>query len=229
MSRSRPPLSGLYAITPEFSDTRTLLAVSRAVLSGGCRWLQYRSKGADAQRRRFEAEALRALCADYCAAMIVNDDAGLACAVGADGVHLGRDDGSLAEARRMLGAAAVIGASCYDDPGRAVAAQAAGADYVAFGAVFASLTKPDAVHVPMELLSRASAELSVPVCAIGGITLERAPRILETGVRFLAVSGDLFMPEGVNFARQRDFNARLAAIAERARAYQQLFKDDSSP
>ncbi|MDR2637900.1 MAG: thiamine phosphate synthase [Zoogloeaceae bacterium] len=223
MPETLPPLRGLYAIPPESLDTPALLAVSQAVLSGGCRWLQYRNKHADARTRRAEAEALRALCTRHRAVLIINDDMQLARATGADGVHLGRDDGTPAEARRLLGAAAIIGASCYDDFERARAMAAEGADYVAFGAVYPSPTKPDAACAPLELFRRAREELPVPACAIGGIRLENAPPLLAAGAKLLAVISDLFAPPARNSA------AHLAAITARTRAYQRLFEDDPSP
>ncbi|MDR2165555.1 MAG: thiamine phosphate synthase [Zoogloeaceae bacterium] len=223
------PLRGLYAIPPDGLDTPTRLAASEAVLSGGCRLLQYRDKTSDTPKRRMEANALRDLCERYNAALIVNDDIALARAVGAAGVHLGRDDGSPVEARRILGAKAVIGVSCYDDFARAREMIVAGADYIAFGAVCASVTKPDAVRAPLELFHRARNEFSIPACAIGGITLEKAPSLVEAGAMLLAVIHDLFASlSGAN----RDSDARLAdilaGITARARAYQSLFKDVSS-
>ncbi|MDR2678000.1 MAG: thiamine phosphate synthase, partial [Zoogloeaceae bacterium] len=146
---------GLYAITPQNLPPDLLLAACAAVLTGGCRWLQYRDKTASLPTRRKNARALRELCHRHQAMLIVNDNPALAQESGADGVHLGRDDESLARARRLLGDAACIGVSCYADFERARQLAAEGADYLAFGALFASPTKPEAPPAPLALLTRA--------------------------------------------------------------------------
>jgi thiamine-phosphate pyrophosphorylase len=204
----KPALRGLYAITPELDDSDALIARVAAALEGAPRgWaaLQYRRKrAADAQRRR-EAKSLAALCRARGVPFIVNDDVALALECGADGVHLGREDGSLAAARQALGGK-LIGVSCYDDLVRARATAAEGADYVAFGSVFASPTKPGAVRAPLALFAPAHA-LGVPRVAIGGITLENAPEVIEAGADCVAVISDLFDAPDVA-QRARDF-ARL--------------------
>jgi thiamine-phosphate pyrophosphorylase len=129
----------------------------------------------------------------------------LALASGAGGVHLGRDDAAIADARGRL-RGRLIGASCYDDPGRARAAVAAGADYVAFGSVFASPTKPGAVRAPLSIFGEARS-LGVPLCAIGGITFESAPQLVAAGADLLAVITDLFDAPDIT-ARARQY-ARL--------------------
>ncbi|MEW9625578.1 thiamine phosphate synthase [Rhodanobacter geophilus] len=191
---------GLYAIT---DGPRADLpeAVAQA-LAGGARVLQYRDKSADAARRHAEATVLRQLCDRYAVPLIVNDDIALAAAVGAAGVHLGRDDDDLAAARAALGPGAIIGVSCYDSLERARAAAAVGADYVAFGAFFPSPTKPQAARAPLELL-RQSAALGVPRVAIGGITPDNAPSLVEAGADFLAVISAVFAAPDVRAAAQR--------------------------
>lgn len=201
-------LRGLYAITPDTLDTPQLLESVEQALAGGVKMIQYRHKSAERSRREHEARAVLALCRRYGAALIVNDDWRLAVEVGADGAHLGREDGDLPTARRELGADRVLGVSCYAAGENAVAAKRAGADYVAFGSVFPSITKPGAVRAPLELLGRAKREVGLPVCAIGGITLENAPSALAAGADLLAVITDLFA---------------VADIAARARAYSHLF------
>ena len=201
-------LRGLYAITPDGVPAATLLAQVEAALLGGVRLVQYRDKTADAVRRAELARALNALCRRYGADCIINDDVNLALAVDAAGVHLGGSDGDLAAARAALGPGRVLGASCYADFELARAAQAAGADYVAFGAVCASPTKPQAVRAPWTLLTRARAELGVPICAIGGITLADASGLAAAGADLLAVITDLFAAPD---------------IAARAAAYQSCF------
>jgi thiamine-phosphate pyrophosphorylase len=174
-------LRGLYAITPEES---ALVDKVRAALDGGIALLQYRRKRRDLQ----EAREIAALAGRYGVPLIVNDDVELALELGAQGVHLGRDDGDLGVARRRL-PGRILGASCYNDAELARRAIGAGADYVAFGSVFASPTKPAAVRAPLALFATA---LEVPLCAIGGITVHNAPQVLEAGADLLAVVSDLF-------------------------------------
>lgn len=187
-----PELRGLYAVTPDCAATDTLLTAVVAVLRGGCRWVQYRDKTAIDAERQIRAAALRRLTREYGAGLIINDDVVLVQTVRADGVHLGRDDGELAEARRRLGPEAIIGASCYADLKRARQAAAAGASYVAFGAVYPSATKPSAMAVPLDVFAAARAQLAVPVCAIGGLTLDNAPPVIAAGAQMLAVVNSLF-------------------------------------
>ncbi len=203
-------LRGLYAITPEYTNRRQLLAEAEAVLSGGCRWLQFRDKLSLSEERRQRADELLALCRRHGAALIINDDVELADAVGAHGVHLGRDDGSIEAARRRLGDHAIVGASCYNDFALAQAAEMEGADYIAFGAIHPSPTKPAATRAPLSLFTHARQKLAIPACAIGGITLANAPDVIAAGADLIAVITDLFSAPD---------------IAERAAAFQGLFKE----
>lgn len=200
---------GLYAVTPDECDTACLLAAVERVIAGGPSLLQYRNKRADPALRREQALAVQRVCRHGGVPLIINDDLDLALELGADGVHLGRDDGDLARARAALGQDRILGVSCYAEWPRAVAAVSAGADYVAFGAMFPSSVKPQAVRAPFELLARARAEFDVAVVAIGGITLDRAVEVRDAGADLVAVITDLFGapdPEG------------------RARAYRALFR-----
>ena len=203
-------MHGLYAITPDGVESGVLLAQVEAALIGGAGFVQYRDKSGIAACRAETARALRELCHRFAARFIVNDDIELALAVAADGVHLGGDDGDLAAARVRLKDGQLLGASCYADFERARAAVAAGADYVAFGAVYPSPTKPQALRAPLSLLSRCRAELPVPVCAIGGITVDNARPLLVAGADLLAVITDLF---------------EAPDISGRASSYKQLFKE----
>ncbi|MDQ5906227.1 MAG: thiamine-phosphate pyrophosphorylase [Pseudomonadota bacterium] len=203
-------LRGLYAITPEDPDEARLLGMAKSALTGGVRILQYRDKTGDASRRLRLAGALASLCRQHDACFIVNDDLELALRVGAGGVHLGGDDGNLVEARRALPVGVVLGASCYADFECARAAVAAGVDYVAFGAVHPSPTKPLAVRAPLELFGRCRDDLGIPSCAIGGISLTNASSLLAAGASMLAIITDLFSAPD---------------IAGRAQAYQQLFEE----
>jgi thiamine-phosphate pyrophosphorylase len=183
---------GLYAITPETDNTERLLAQVEAALLGGVAAVQYRDKSGDVARRHEQASELVALCHRFGAPLIVNDDLRLADLCGADGVHLGRDDGGLREARIILGQGRFIGASCYQSLDLALAAQAAGADYVAFGSFFSSPTKPAAPRASLDLLREAAPVIRVPLVAIGGITLANAPQLLDAGADCLAVLSALF-------------------------------------
>ena len=183
---------GLYAITPETADTGRLLAQVEAALAGGVAAVQYRDKSGDIARRHEQASELVALCRRFGVPLIVNDDLRLADLTDADGVHLGRDDGSLREARIILGKNKFIGASCYQSIELAKAAQSAGADYVAFGSFFPSLTKPDAARADTALLRAATRTIQIPIVAIGGITLANAPALLDAGADSLALLSALF-------------------------------------
>lgn len=208
-----PP--GLYAITPDWNEWAAgdadLLARTEAILAGGCRWLQYRDKTATPAQQNQRATALKALCQRYQARLIINDNLALAQHVGADGVHLGTDDGDLAAARAALGSTAIIGATCYQSLARAEAAIAAGASYIAFGAVYPSPTKPAALRADFALFQQALA-WGVPACAIGGITLDNAAPVVAAGAHWLAVISDLYAPA-----------ADLTSITTRAAAFLQLY------
>lgn len=185
-------LRGLYAVTPDLADTARLLALSEQVLAGEPALLQYRNKTADAALRREQACALQRLCRAVGVPFIVNDDLALALEIDADGAHLGRDDGPPAAARRALGAHRILGLTCYSDWSRATEGAELGADYVAFGAMFPSTTKPNAPPAPFDLITRAKRELGLPVAAIGGITLANAGEVLAAGADLLAVVSDVF-------------------------------------
>jgi thiamine-phosphate pyrophosphorylase len=183
---------GVYALTAETPDTERLLAQVEAALAGGVAAVQYRDKSDDVARRHEQASELVALCRRFGVPLIVNDDLRLADLTDADGVHLGRDDASLREARIILGRDRIIGATCYQSIERALAAQAAGADYVAFGSFFPSPTKPAAPRASLDLLRDAAPRIQVPIVAIGGITLANAPALLDAGADSLAVLSALF-------------------------------------
>jgi thiamine-phosphate pyrophosphorylase len=196
--------SGLYAITPQCADTALLLRKVEAALKGGAAAVQYREKTGDVALRHEQASELLPLCHAYHAPLIINDDLRLADLVGADGVHLGRDDGSVREARIILGTDKIIGASCYQSLELALAAQAQGADYVAFGSFFPSPIKPNAQPAPLHLLEQAGV-LHVPVVAIGGITVGNAMVLVETGADSIAVISALFDAPDIE-AAARQFN-----------------------
>lgn len=188
----RPPIAGLYVLTPELADTAVLVARVSSAIAGGAAVVQYRNKLGTAASRCEQALALRALCRARGVTFIVNDDVGLAREVAADGVHLGRDDGELVAARQQLGADAIIGASCYDSLETGQRALDAGASYLAFGSFFASRVKPRAVRARLSLLSAARTRWSVPVVAIGGITAASAPTLIAAGANAVAVISAVF-------------------------------------
>lgn len=191
---------GLYAITD--GPRADLLARAAAALRGGASMLQYRDKSGDATRRQTEAAALVEICNAHAALCIINDDLDLARAVGAHGVHLGEHDTGLLSARHTLGAQAIIGVSCYDDLGRARAAAAQGADYLAFGAFYPSPSKPQTRRAHPQLL-REARHLGLPLVAIGGITPDNGAALIAAGADFLAViSGVLAAPDSEAAARR---------------------------
>lgn len=200
-----PCIKGLYAITPDCTDTADLLGRARGALAGGARVLQYRNKVAVASLRLAQATALRELAREFAATFIVNDDVHLAAQVDADGVHLGVMDGSLHGARNVLGKHKIIGISCYNQLSLARDAVKAGADYVAFGAFFSSSVKPDAAVADIGLLRQAHAEFVVPLVAIGGITVQNGASLVAAGADALAVISALFYTADARAAAQ-DFS-----------------------
>ncbi len=203
-------LKGLCAVTLDDMLLPRLSALVRAALDGGTPWVQYRNKTAPRALRRAQAAELLRICRAAGASLIINDDVWLAVEIGADGAHVGRGDapgGSLLAAREALGPKRILGVSCYDDLALAEEAAQAGADYVAFGSMFPSRTKPDTVSAPLEILGQAR-RFGLPVVAIGGITLENAPQLIKAGADMLAVVSDLF---------------DAMDIKARAEAYQNLF------
>jgi thiamine-phosphate pyrophosphorylase len=183
---------GLYLVTPDCRDSGLLLAQLEEALRGRPALVQYRNKLADASARQEQAAAAAALCHAAGALFLVNDSVELALDVGADGVHIGREDGDPARVREALGADLILGVSCYDEFERARQAVDAGADYVAFGAMFPTAIKPDAPRASLELVRRAKAELGVPVTCIGGITLDNVAPLIDAGADLVAVISDVF-------------------------------------
>ncbi|MGZ5050289.1 MAG: thiamine phosphate synthase [Methylobacter sp.] len=201
------PKRGLYAITQtDGKSPDTIIAEVADALKGGAVVVQYRDKNpVDAPGL---ARELVALCHRHEVPLLINDDIELAAQVGADGVHLGKDDGAAAEARKRLGDDAIIGVSCYNAIERAVAAQQQGATYAAFGRFFPSSSKPLAAPAQIDTLRQAKLMLNIPIVAIGGILPNNGGQLLAAGADLLAVIGGIFddRPE------------------QSARAYQALFE-----
>ena len=185
------PKGGLYLITPDDADSERFLARVWAVLGNRVSILQYRNKLANPLQMREQGTILRERCHQLKIPLIINDDISLAKELSADGVHLGEHDDDLQTARRLLGPHAIIGVSCYDSLALAEKAAADGADYIAFGAVYTSGTKPKASNANINLFSQA-ASLNLPMVAIGGITPDNAAQTLAAGANFLAVIGAVF-------------------------------------
>lgn len=194
------PRRGLYAITqPDHKAIDQVVNDVDAALRGGAAVIQYRDKN---PLNALElARKLLTVCHAHHAPLLINDSIELALAVGADGVHLGRDDGEIAEARRQLGPQAIIGVSCYNDVARAQAAAAAGADYVAFGRFFPSGSKPLAAPAEIATLQRARSLINLPIVAIGGILPENGGQLVAAGADLLAVIGGVFDNEPETAAR----------------------------
>lgn len=197
-------LTGLYAITDhQLSGIKQLLEDVETTLKNGTRLIQYRDKSNEPEKRLEEAKALVQLCSRFRVPLIINDDIDLAVRVGAQGIHLGKDDQALSDARAKLGIEAIIGISCYDNLNQALDAQNRGADYVAFGRFFSSSSKPEAVQASVELLEKAAPKLSVPIVAIGGITPENGKILTAAGADMLAVIQGIFGQPSISTATKR--------------------------
>ncbi len=196
-------INGLYAITPDIDDTDLLIKKVEAALQGGINILQYRNKQANHKLQTQQARAILPLCRQYNVPLIINDSVKLCLTLDADGVHLGADDGNLAEVRARIGAGKILGASCYNRFDLALMAQNQGADYVAFGACFASKTKPNAPVADLSLFIRARDELNIPSVAIGGINLLLAPQAIHAGADAIAVIQAIFAADDVKLTSQQ--------------------------
>jgi thiamine-phosphate pyrophosphorylase len=187
-------LRGLYIITDKNLIPRGMfLETVEKALRGGARILQLREKDSSQEEIMGLGKGLLQITRKYDVPLIINDSPFLAKKIGADGVHLGKDDPSIQEARKILGSEAIIGASCYGEIERGIQAEKEGADYVAFGTPFFTPTKPERKGTPLEVLRDARKRITkIPIFAIGGINKENAPSVLETGVDGIAVITGVF-------------------------------------
>jgi thiamine-phosphate pyrophosphorylase len=190
MSNSVEKIRGIYAITPDVS--LNLDQVEKVITQHYISILQYRRKTADDDLKLKEATKLRQLCLQHHTLFIINDDINLAQKVGADGVHLGKNDTSIGQARQLLKDDAIIGVSCYDDINLAINAQEKGATYVAFGALFTSSTKPDAPHCSLDTITQAQQTLTVPIVGIGGVDFNNQEDAFKAGCNAVAMVSALF-------------------------------------
>ena len=195
--------TGLYGVTPEWDDAVRLEDAVRAAACGGMRALQLRHKTADAALRLKLGSRMREVCKELNIVFFINDDWRLAKEIDADGVHLGRDDGDPRRVREVIGPDMLLGVSCYADPERAQSLMESDLAYIAFGAMFASQTKPFAPVAPLSVLKTGHALcLTQPmprpaVVAIGGIETSNARLVFEAGADSIAVVGGLFLAQDI--------------------------------
>jgi thiamine-phosphate pyrophosphorylase len=185
-------MQGLYLVTPDWDDTAALLARTEAALGAGVALLQYRHKTATPQLRQEQAGALLALCRRHGVPFIINDYVELCRELGADGVHVGGTDVSVAQARAIVGPGKIVGASCYGDLQLAVDAERAGASYVAFGGFYPSRVKRYAVTTPPSIIDDALAAVRVPCVVIGGMTPENAAPLMARGAHMVAAISSVY-------------------------------------
>lgn len=214
MSNTKTFPSGLYGITPDWDDVDKLESAVQAAIAGGMRALQLRHKTASPTARERLAKRLQAICLAHQVPLIINDDWRLALAIGAAGVHLGKDDDDPAMVRNALACDMWLGVSCYGDINRARQMLALGVDYIAFGAMFSSNTKPHASGASLDVITQARTltqdmAQQVAVVAIGGITVDNAPSVLAAGADSLAVVGGLFMSQDIE-TTARAFDALMS-------------------
>jgi thiamine-phosphate pyrophosphorylase len=196
-------IKGLYAVTPDILSTELLCEHVKLALQGGASLVQYRNKAADVSLRLRQATALLALCRSFNVPLIINDHLDLCAQIDADGLHIGATDCNLSAARRLLGKEKFLGASCYNHLYLAIQAEQAGASYAAFGACFSSDTKPNAVNAPLSIFAEAKQKIRIPLVAIGGITLENAPQVIQAGASAVAVVGALFGADDIEVASRQ--------------------------
>ena len=187
---SHKKISGIYAITP--NKILDLNTIEQAIIAHKISVLQYRHKTTDVSIKLNEAKQLQQLCLRHNTLFIINDDINLAQKIKADGVHLGKDDTSIEVARAQLGSDAIIGVSCYNDIKLAKIAQDKGVNYVAFGALFPSNTKPNAPHCPLDIIMQAKQALAIPIVGIGGVDFDNQQQALDAGCDAVAMINALF-------------------------------------
>lgn len=209
-------MHGLYLVTPNWDDTARLLACTERALAAGAALVQYRHKDASDALRREQGAALLALCRRYQTPLIINDHLALCLALGADGVHVGGTDVSVADARRALGPEKIVGASCYGELALARAAQEAGASYCAFGGFYPSTVKKYTFITSPVIVLQARAELALPLVVIGGMTPENAAPLVERGAHMVAAITSIYMADDPARAVEA-FNGLFAKAGQQAR------------
>ena len=205
-------MRGLYLITNDDPLELLLAKLEGAMANGGISVLQYRRKKVAKEDQFYEIEYMKAMCDEYRVPFVINDDLEIAVKYGV-GVHLGQDDGSIQEAVVRLPEGVLIGRSCNNSLELAEQAIADGANYVAFGAIYATDTKPEAGNIGLETLKQAKTQLNVPICAIGGLTVENSKIVVESGADYCAVISDIL-------------GRPMHAIPERLDEWSALFQDN---
>ncbi|CAD7286309.1 thiamine phosphate synthase [Campylobacter suis] len=189
-------MSEIYALSDDIlSPDEFIINHAREILKSGIKLYQYRCKKENKNEKI--ALELLSLCQEFGAKFIINDDVEFAKKIGANSVHIGKDDDSLIKAREILGKDAFIGVSCYDDLDLALKAEQNGASYVAFGAVFPSLTKPNTTSVSLETIKKAKQILKIPVCVIGGINASNIAQLIELKVDYIAIVRAIYEPNTI--------------------------------
>ena len=183
-------MRGLYLITNDDPLELLLAKLEGAMANGGIAVLQYRRKKVPKEDQIYEIEYMKAMCAEYRVPFVINDDLEMAIKYGV-GVHLGQGDGSIVDAVARLPQGVLIGRSCNNSLELAEQAIADGANYVAFGAIYATDSKPEAGNIGLESLKLAKEKLNVPLCAIGGLTVENSNEVIESGADYCAVISDI--------------------------------------
>jgi thiamine-phosphate pyrophosphorylase len=196
-------IKGLYAVTPEEKDLFVLSSQVESCIKGGARLIQYRSKTLSKIEQNKQARKIKMVCDYYKVPLIINDDIELCRILDADGVHLGENDDSLEKARLILGPSKIIGVSCYNSIDRVKKAVDKGATYIALGACFPTITKPNAPTASLDLIALVLKKFKIPVVAIGGINLENIELLINEGINCVAVINSLFKTKDIEgMARQ---------------------------
>ncbi|MFP4332219.1 MAG: thiamine phosphate synthase [Campylobacterales bacterium] len=186
-------LSGLYAITDEILTPKsTITSQVEKALKAGVSILQFRDKNSKDSEVEGICQELQALCSSYDATFIIDDRAELVDKIGAQGLHIGKDDIGLKEARAIVGGEKIIGVSCYGSVRRAKEAQDMGANYVAFGSFFRSPTKPKSTIIDLNVITKAKKEITLPICVIGGIDASNLEELMEYKPDMISVVSAVF-------------------------------------
>ncbi|MGN8008585.1 thiamine phosphate synthase [Acinetobacter sp. 22301] len=202
-------MRGLYLITNDDPIQLLLEKLDAALATRQVAILQYRRKKIDKADQPAEVEQIKLLCEKYQVPFVINDDLKLAAQFGL-GVHLGQSDGEITDAKSQLPEGIIIGRTCLNSLELAQKAIADGATYIAFGAVYATSTKPEAGNVGIEVIKQAAAQYDLPICAIGGLTVENSKPVIEAGADLCAVISDIL-------------GRSTAEIPARVQAWAQLF------